>query len=144
MRALVIPSALTVALLGFVTSAHAQELITANVPFAFVVGNQTFPAGVYELRAPDSSAAIFTLQGTKNADISFVLTRQADGRDPSGDEPSLVFVRNENTYRLWQIWQSSDRGHELSGASAAPKVARAREPFDLSQLGTRVVAAKVN
>jgi hypothetical protein len=139
-----ISSAFVFTLLGLVAPAHAQELITAKVPFSFVVGNQTFPAGVYELRAPDSSAAVFTLQGTRNVDVSFVLTRQADGRAPIGNDPALVFVRYENTYRLWQIWQSGDLGHELFGPSAAPKVTRAGEPFDLSQLPTRVVAAKLN
>jgi hypothetical protein len=139
-----ISSALTVTLLGFITSAHAKELITADVPFSFAVGNQTFPAGVYELRAPDSTAAIFTLQGSKNAAISFVMTHQADGRAPGGNDPELVFIRYENTYRLWQIWQSGDLGHELSGPSAVPKVARAEEPVDVSKLSKRVVAATLN
>ena len=139
-----ISSVLAVALLGFVTSARAQELTTVNVPFSFVVGHETFPAGPYELRTPDSAPAVFALQGTKNAAFSFVATHPAGGHDPSGNEPALVFTRYENGYRLWQIWESDNQGYELFGISGAAKVARAEEQVDLSRLSTRVVPATLN
>ena len=43
----------------------------------------------------------------------FALTQPADGRDPAGDEPALVFVRYENQNLLSQIWGSETEGLAL-------------------------------
>jgi hypothetical protein len=45
---------------------------------------------------------------------AIVLTRAADGRDPAGDKPVLIFTRVENQYRLSTVWDSGTEGRMLS------------------------------
>jgi hypothetical protein len=104
-------SVLAVALLGlFAGRARAQELITVRIPFAFVAGSETFPAGRYDITATDDGERVLAIRGTDNRAAGFVLTMPASGPDPAGDQPVLVFTKYEDTYRLSQIWESRDEG----------------------------------
>jgi hypothetical protein len=86
-----------------------------NVPFAFVVGHHQFSAGQYEIREVDGAANVIAIEGISDPSSSgFVLTNAADGRDPAGDQPTLVFTRHEDQYRLTQIWDSTTEGRELA------------------------------
>jgi len=103
-------------LLGFcVGTAQAQDVIVAKIPFAFVVGSTTLPAGRYEIRPmDDGGGTVLAIEGKDNpSEGAFAITNPASGRDPVGDEPVLVFTRDENRYRLSQIWDSTTEGREL-------------------------------
>jgi hypothetical protein len=124
---------LAVGFLGmFAGSARAQEAVVARVPFSFVVRGQEFPAGRYNLTTEEG---LLTLRGIDNSGAVFAMTAPADGSDPIGNQPALVFVGYEKTYRLSQIWQSSEEGravgepsgvpHHASAASGAPIVVAA-------------------
>ena len=104
-----------VLLLGmFVASAHAQDAVTARVPFPFMVGSEAFPAGHYDIKPASFGSSVIEIRGMdKSASSGFALTDPAGGKDPAGDEPVLVFKRWENTYRLAEIWQSDGEGREL-------------------------------
>jgi hypothetical protein len=101
--------------LGFgVSTAHAQGMMRVNVPFAFVVGQNQFAAGQYEIREIDGAANVIAIEGISDpSSFGFVLTNSAYGKDPAGDQPTLVFTRYENQYRLTQIWDSTTEGREL-------------------------------
>jgi hypothetical protein len=43
----------------------------------------------------------------------FAMTNPADGRDPRGDDPVLVFNRYEKTYQLTEIWNCENQGSSL-------------------------------
>jgi hypothetical protein len=103
----------------FVSSARAEEIMTAKVPFPFAVGSEEFPAGRYEIRTANDSAVVVSIRGTDNRSASFALTISAEGGDPAGDRPALVFTRYENGYRLSQIWETRTEGRTLAGFSAA-------------------------
>ena len=51
-----------------------------------------------------------------------VLTIRAEGRDPAGTQPALVFTRSEHTYQLSQIWESPSDGRELTAPSGTRHV----------------------
>ena len=53
-----------------------------------------------------------------NRSAAVVLTVHADGRDPAGTQPALVFTRSENAYQLSQIWESPSNGRELTAPRA--------------------------
>ena len=101
----------------FVASARAEEIITVDIPFAFVVDRHEFPAGHYNLRTSDDSADVIWIEGMTGRSAAVVLTVRADGRDPAGTQPALVFTRSENTYQLSQIWESPSHGRELTAPS---------------------------
>jgi hypothetical protein len=124
----------------FAASAHAQDIITVKVPFAFVVGHESFPAGRYDVAPVDFGSSVMSIRGMdKSGTVGFVLTSLAGGRDPMGDQPALVFTKFENTYRLSQIWESDGEGRVLPQFKAEAKTARV-EP---SERSTVVVAANV-
>ena len=144
MRAISKSSLFAVVFLGmFAGSVHAQEMITARVPFPFVVGSEQFPAGHYDISTPGDNEGVMSIRGTDNRSASFALTTPAAGSDPAGDRPVLLFKRYENGYRLSQIWDSRTDGRELSGLSARRRTARAAAPVGLSEESTYLVEASV-
>jgi hypothetical protein len=130
-------SAFTGVLLGFcVSTARAQGIVVANIPFAFVVGHTTLPAGRYEIRpVDDDGGAVLAIEGMDNpSEGAFAVTNPAGGRDPIGDDPALVFTHDQNQYRLAEIWDSSAEGRELLNFTARGR--RARPETQTSQLNT--------
>lgn len=97
------------------TQAYAQDMITARVPFDFQVNGQMFHAGRYQVQmnAGAGTSDLVALRGQDGKTFAFALTMPAGGRDPKGNEPALVFKRNETTYALSQIWESEMTGREL-------------------------------
>jgi hypothetical protein len=111
-------SVLAVAFVGLLAgSAHAQDVITARVPFSFVVDHKEFPAGRYDFQMRNSAGAVLFIEGESNRSSAFELTMPVGGTDPAGREPSLVFTRHGNAYRLTQVWESTTEGQELLAPS---------------------------
>ena len=116
MRAIKRSAVLAVAFAGmFAGSARAQEAVVARVPFSFVVRGEEFPAGRYYLT---NEEGLLTIRGIDNSAGIFAMTAPAVGTDPIGDQPALVFVRYEKTYRLSQVWDSSSEGLAVQEPSA--------------------------
>ena len=123
-------SVLSVAFLAlFAGPARAQEIM-AKVPFPFVVGSAHFPAGRYDIRTPADGAGIVSIRGTDNKAASFALTTSAEGEDPAGDQPVLLFKRYENGYRLAQIWESGNEGRALPALGGRHRTAREEAPVE--------------
>jgi hypothetical protein len=98
----------------FAASAHAQDTITVKVPFPFMVGSESFPAGRYDIQPADFGSSVIAIRGLdKKPSSGFALTSLSGGTDPDGDQPVLVFKKWEKTYRLAEIWQSKEEGREL-------------------------------
>jgi len=118
----------------FAGSAYAQEnIITVKVPFPFTVGNESFPAGHYDIQPADLGSSVIAIRGLdKHPSGGFSLTSLAGGTDPAGDQPVLVFKRFENTYRLAEIWQSKDEGRELPHFSDPGSAASNGPPMESS------------
>jgi hypothetical protein len=115
-------------LLMFAGSARAEGIITVRVPFPFVIGHESFPAGHYDIATADNGGNVLSIRGTDNRSVGLMMTMRAGGVDPSGDHPALVFTKFEDTYRLSEIWEGTDEGRELPYskiANSAPKTARA-------------------
>jgi hypothetical protein len=122
----------------FVGSAGAEETVVAKVPFPFVVRGETFPAGRYEIRNDNGLLAI---RGMDNGSGVFALAVQAEGLDPAGNQPALVFIRHENKYHLSQIWESSELGRELPGLPGPQRVGRSEAHPEASDPPIIVLAA---
>lgn len=86
------------------TRAQAAYGVRANVPFDFIVGDKTIPAG--RVRAHGvSAAAQGSLSITNIAQSKHVLrlARKVSGADRS-DQAKLVFHKYGNRYFLAQVW----------------------------------------
>jgi hypothetical protein len=88
------------------TSHHSA--LTVKVPFEFVVGNRTFPAGTYKFESLNSAPS--------SATIDYLMVRSMDGRhlyqaivaDVVGSEepsnPRLLFTRRGDRAFLSEVW----------------------------------------
>ena len=91
--------------------ASAADVLEAKVPFPFVVGGRTFPAGQYTIERAGSSSSVFVIRGENGtaAAAAFVATRPAGNHAPA-DMPALQFKKTENQYKLSAVWESASDG----------------------------------
>jgi hypothetical protein len=85
-----------------------QTIMTANVPFAFSIGEKQLPAGAYAVREMDRA----TLVQSSNGENS-VLGIYTYAGPSKADETKLVFHKVGDHYFLCQIWTSA-RGQGLA------------------------------
>src|SRR5690348_8736321 len=86
--------------------ANAQSVnVRANVPFDFVVGNATFPAGTYSIQSINEGIGSPTLliRGTDSKVMSLVGSNAAENLQ-AAEKSHLLFHRYGGTYFLAQIW----------------------------------------
>ena len=98
-------------------SADAQTrrkvALEASVPFEFVVGNQTFPAGKYTFEMatgspePSDQAAVLVVRGQGPMLYASVATEvDAEGNANLGHK--LMFVRNGDRMYLSKVWRQGN------------------------------------
>ena len=93
--------------------ARAQELLVVNIPFAFVAGNATLPAGEYRVQEWDRNPALLLIQCSDPIESAMVVTNAAQAKELQS-ESKLVFNRYNNRYFLSQVWTAgSIRGRQL-------------------------------
>lgn len=91
--------------------AQSDVSLTANVPFEFVVGKTTFPAGQYQVKqAQNSVVSIRSLDGSQK---TFVVTDAASTVNTQ-ERSKLIFNHYGNEYFLWQVWtKGTNAGREV-------------------------------
>jgi hypothetical protein len=99
---------LTLALATAVTTANGQgqPRLKANVPFEFIVGDKTLPAGEYAVSALGVGKEVLTIQGTQRKHDAVRLTDVT--RPRLNKSAALIFHRYGNTYFLSQVWVRGD------------------------------------
>ena len=122
-------------------SAFAQpsQMLTVNLPFAFQVNNQQFPAGKYQVTADAGHAAVLLRSvDCKRAIFSLSTSIQSE---KTREVPSLVFKRYDDRYFLSQIWlPGSNHGRGLPASRAEREVAQ-RWAMSAPKPATEVVAS---
>src|ERR1017187_1774020 len=105
------------------TSAFAQssQMLTADIPFAFQVNNQQFPAGKYHVKAEGGHAAVL-VQGIDNKRAAFSISNHIQ-RGKTREVPSLVFKRYDDRNFLSQIWMPGTSGRGLPTSRAERELA---------------------
>jgi hypothetical protein len=113
-----------VLLMGAVGS--AQPLVKANIPFEFQVGNQTLPAGEYEI-GPAQNRDSFLLW-VKKLDGTAITNIISFGRYSSGKhhKACLVFNQHADKYFLSQVWIGTEAfGRQLCTSKAEKELTHA-------------------
>jgi hypothetical protein len=96
-------------LLGF--SAFAQNIVKAEIPFAFVAGTKELPAGAYEFSVTSNN--VLMVRSAKSGDMVVpILTRLA----PRPDAPIIYFDKSEDKSYLSEVYFSGVDGVHLQGA----------------------------
>jgi len=92
--------------------AVSQTQMLVDVPFSFVAGGQSLPAGEYRVsRAFPWGDSGWRIRGSK--DSAAMMTNNVQSPHKA-HRPSMVFVHTGDVYTLAQIWTSEHDGHELS------------------------------
>jgi predicted secreted protein len=108
---------LAAAFLVFAAGSARATTVDVRVPFPFVVNGQTLPAGQYRVESDSQDPSVVFIRGERGTNASaLVMTRTADGHDPSGDTPALTFTPHERELRLADIWESGTRGRQILGS----------------------------
>jgi hypothetical protein len=99
------------AVLLMASAAHAQQAtLSATVPFDFVIGNSTYPAGDYLFSSRDF---VLKIANAEQGKTEVTLSHACQSAMPSADS-KLVFDRMGGYYFLRQIWVAGNyRGREL-------------------------------
>ena len=102
---------------GALTKASAENVVEVKVPFPFVVHGKSFPAGQYMIQRDDTTPSVLLIRGEKgNHAVAYLETIAADGQDPDGTAPALMFkLDDEHQYRLSSVWESDGEGRQVTG-----------------------------
>jgi hypothetical protein len=102
---------------GVVANAQIDTGVTiqANVPFTFVVGDTTLPAGKYDIKALDDMPGVLDLRSVHGHTSVVFDTENAETRgDQIVSKGELAFDKIGDTYFLSQIWMAgSASGSQL-------------------------------
>jgi hypothetical protein len=112
MRAIVKSAMVGAVLLLASGTARASDILEVNVPFAFQVGRELFPAGHYVVEEDTlAGPTVLLIRGMHSPQAAFVLTQTAAGEGPG--RPALQFAHRENQYRLTGVWESAREGQTI-------------------------------
>ena len=107
------------------TSAYAQHLVEATVPFAFNVGTTQMPAGTYTIKVDSLNASV----KIHNCDNSATIFSHAQREYPGEKNQKLVFRQVHNQYFLAEIWgEKGSEGMMLRTPKPETRLEEASQP----------------
>lgn len=133
---------LMIALASLTVQAQSANQMKADIPFSFIIGNQTLPAGEYTVRYIDQSsgktALLFRSMDGKTSRIVNMTTAQSGETEMKA---SLVFNQYGDSYFLSEVWTGADQyGLSLPKSRAE----RQMKNGELSKLEAKRVAVALN
>jgi hypothetical protein len=90
--------------------AGLTEVLEVKIPFPFVVGDQTLPAGEYRIQRDDYAPGALMIRSEHGSAASAILNTRPAAEAPSGEQPSLQFKHVENKYLLSNVWMPDGVG----------------------------------
>jgi|1185.fasta_scaffold40298_2 hypothetical protein len=131
-KQLFVLAALAVMFIG--VSAHAQTInVKADIPFDFVVGQQTLPQGQYSVATLSSPGSQYlAIRNVDGRTERMELARSTESLNPA-EISKLVFHHVGGRYFLAQIWTSGNNsGYEFNQTKLEKELARASKAPDVS------------
>jgi hypothetical protein len=112
-RILVMASLLMLCSLAATQVVRAQEPLSVNIPFAFVAGETTLPAGEYRVQKMDRNNALMLIRCNEPRTAIMVVTN-ATQSGKQQEQSKLVFHKYGEHYFLSQVWNAGfSSGREL-------------------------------
>jgi hypothetical protein len=94
----------------FVVTAYGQEtVLSANIPFSFIAGEKTMPAGTYTFQAESETAMLMRNVKTGDAAYVTILTRLSPTSDMQ--QALATFDDHEGKMTLEAVWPTADDGY---------------------------------
>ncbi len=108
--------------LGF---GRLDHKIQADIPFDFMVGDETLPAGTYTFAHPTTMPDVLLIRSLDGHESVVVITRGVQESRTPPDETKLVFTRYGDVYFLAQVWTVGKiEGREFLKSSTESEVAK--------------------
>jgi hypothetical protein len=123
-RALVMAGMMALTAMASTRVAQAQEMMVVNIPFDFVAGNTTLPAGEYSIRvvAPEQTVLLIN---RKDAAASAFMNTNAVTKTEIQTESKMIFNRYGDRYFLSQVWTAGNsRGRQLLKSAREKEMAQ--------------------
>ncbi len=112
-RAMVMTAVAAITMLACTRVARAERQLTVTIPFEFVAGDKTMPAGEYTIKTVGPTNAIILIDA-KDGDLSAYLGSHAAVSSGIQIESKLVFNRYGDRYFLSQVWSAGySQGRQL-------------------------------
>ena len=104
---------LGLAFVSAVVSANGQAIkqVRANIPFQFVVGDKSLPAGEYAVK-PFTDSRVLAIDNRDSHASALRMTSEIAGNRKS-ENARLVFHRYGNRYFLAEVWMGEGNGSQL-------------------------------
>ena len=129
-RALVMAALMALTAMASTRVAQAQELVV-NIPFDFVAGKTTLPAGEYSIKVSSPEGTLLLLD-RKDAAASAFISTNAVVKAEIQTESKLTFNRYGDRYFLSQVWtEGNSQGRQLL------KSAREKEMAQIAKMETQ-------
>ena len=126
--------AVAVVLLAMGSSFAQTTNVVVDVPFAFTLGNQSVPAGHYELQSIRGEGILALRRG--NQHMTLVSTNSI--QSAAASRGRLIFQRYGDRYFLRQIWMSgSHSGREVPTTKLEKELASNRTPASVAVLASK-------
>ncbi len=132
-RRLGILSLLLSLLVAPVRAQNIEHRIIADIPFDFVVGNKTFPAGVYTIKHLTSALLLIRSEDGRHSTTLGTTARQSGEKNA---EPRVVFHRYGERYFIASVWTSRENyGRQFRTTRDEERLAKsgaARQPVTVA------------
>jgi len=123
-RTFVMTSLLLLSLMVAAQVVQAQEPVVVNIPFEFVAGKLTLPAGEYRVEKLENGSAVLLIHRADRGASAMVMSIATQANAPQSDS-KLVFNRYGNRYFLSQYWSAgSSRGRLLLKSAREKEISR--------------------
>jgi hypothetical protein len=123
-RAFVMATLFVMSLIVAAQVVKADDPMLVNIPFAFVAGDVTLPAGEYRVQKLDGNSAVVLISCSDASASTMVLSNASETKDIQ-TQSKLVFKRYSNRYFLSQVWKAgSNRGRQLLKSRSEKEIAQ--------------------
>jgi hypothetical protein len=122
-RALVMAGMMALTAMATTRVTRAQETMRVNIPFDFVAGNTSLPAGEYWVETSGPTHTLLLIDRKDAISSAFINTNAAVSAGPQS-ESKLVFNRYGDRYFLSQVWTAGySTGRQLMKTAREKEIA---------------------
>jgi hypothetical protein len=133
-RALVMAGMMALTVMAFSRVAQAQEMLVVNIPFDFVAGNMTLPAGEYSIKVTAPERTLLLID-RKDAAASAFMNTNPVVKTEMQTESKMIFNRYGDRYFLSEVWTAGNsRGRQLSKSRREMEMAQITKSETQSQV----------
>ena len=136
-RALVMAGMMALTVMASSRVAQAQEMqemLVVNIPFDFVAGNMTLPAGEYSIKVTAPERTLLLID-RKDAAASAFMNTNPVVKTEMQTESKMIFNRYGDRYFLSEVWTAGNsRGRQLSKSRREMEMAQIAKSETQSQV----------